>query len=85
MYDDYHDQRVAGVVTIDGEDILGSDVALGVLRRRVGMVFQTATVFPMSIFDNVAFGIKLERALSHQDLLARVEVALTRAALWNEV
>eukprot|EP01037_Dinobryon_pediforme_P004307 gene4307-4357_t len=78
-------QRATGRVTLDGDDILGPEVDLRVLRSRVGMVFQGITVFPMSIFDNVAFGIRLHEHLSHAELAERVEETLMRVALWGEV
>jgi phosphate transport system ATP-binding protein len=85
IYSMYPDQRATGHVTLDGDDILGSQVDLKLLRSRVGMVFQGITVFPMSTFDNVAFGIRLHESLSHAELAARVEQTLVRVALWDEV
>ena len=85
MFDEYPDQRATGAVRLDGVDILGPDVDLGRLRSRVGMVFQSATVFPMSIYDNAAFGARVQERLSHTDTAERVETALTEAALWPEV
>ncbi len=85
MYDDYPGQRATGEVWLDGQDILGPDVDLRALRTRVGMVFQAATVFPMSIYDNTAFGVRVQEALSPTDVDARVEALLTRADLWGEV
>ena len=70
---------------MDGKDILGPDVDLGRLRRRVGMVFQDPTTFPMSIYDNIAFGVNLHEHLSHADRNDRVEASLTRSGLWTEV
>ncbi|MGZ6017474.1 MAG: phosphate ABC transporter ATP-binding protein, partial [Phenylobacterium sp.] len=78
-------QRAEGEIILDGENILGAGVDLARLRARVGMVFQKPTPFPMSIYDNVAFGVRLYENLSKADMDARVEEALTRAALWNEV
>ena len=85
MYDLYPNQRAEGEVLLDGENILSSSMDLNLLRARVGMVFQKPTPFPMSIHDNVAFGIGLYEKLSKADMAMRVEEALTRAALWNEV
>ncbi len=85
IYDLYPGQRAMGEVRIDGHDILAPGVDLNLLRARVGMVFQKPTPFPMSIYDNIAFGIRLYERLSAQDLDARVEQALRRAALWDEV
>ncbi len=85
MYDLYPGQRAAGEVLMDGRNILAPDIDLNVLRSRVGMVFQKPTPFPMTIFENIAFGVKLHERLSRKDLNARVEWSLTRAALWTEV
>jgi phosphate transport system ATP-binding protein len=85
MYDLYPNQRAEGVVLLDGEDLLARDLDLNLLRARVGMVFQKPTPFPMSIYDNIAFGIRLYEKLPKAELDARVESALKRAALWNEV
>jgi phosphate transport system ATP-binding protein len=84
IYELYPNQRAEGSVTLDGEDIL-SVKDLNLLRARIGMVFQKPTPFPMSIFDNVAFGIKLYEKLPRSELEGRIESALTRAALWTEV
>ncbi len=70
---------------VDGKDILDPRQDLNLLRARIGMVFQKPTPFPMSIYDNIAFGIRLYESLSAQDLDNRVEQALRRAALWDEV
>ena len=78
-------QRATGEVLLDGENILDPKIDLAVLRTRVGMVFQKPTPFPMSIFDNVAFGLRMHENLSHADMKDRVEEALKRAALWDEV
>lgn len=84
IYDLYPGQRVDGEVLLDGEDILlAEDVPL--LSARIGMVFQRPTPFPMSIFDNIAFGIGLYRKLPRAALDAEIESALRRAALWDEV
>ena len=85
MYDLYPRQRAEGEVLIDGENILKSSQDLNLLRARVGMVFQKPTPFPMSIFDNIAFGIKLYNRLPQSEIEGRVETALRGAALWNEV
>ncbi len=85
MFSLYPDQRATGEIIMDGQNILGDDVDLIELRTRVGMVFQKPTPFPMSIFDNVAYGIKLKAKLPKSELEARVEEALKGAALWDEV
>ncbi len=85
IYALYPGQKATGEVLLDGENILDSKVDLTVLRARVGMVFQKPTPFPMSIYDNVAFGLRMHEQLSRQDMRARVEEALRRAALWDEV
>ncbi len=85
MYDLYPNQRAEGEVLLDGENILRPDQDLNLLRARIGMVFQKPTPFPMSIYDNIAFGIKLYEKLSKRELDARVEQALRGAALWPEV
>ena len=85
MYDLYPGQRAEGEVLLDGENILSPDLDLNLLRSRVGMVFQKPTPFPMTIYDNIAFGIRLYEKLPKSEMDARVESALKRAALWNEV
>jgi len=85
MYQLYPDQRASGEILIDGQNILDPGQDLNLLRARVGMVFQKPTPFPMSIYDNIAFGIRLYERLAPQDLDERVEGALRRAALWDEV
>ncbi len=85
MYDLYPGQRAAGEVMFDGENIVGAGVDLDRLRARVGMVFQKPTPFPMSVHDNIAFGVKLHERLSRGELDERIEWSLTRAALWDEV
>jgi phosphate transport system ATP-binding protein len=85
MYDLYPNQRAEGTVTFDGEDILSPKQDLNMLRARIGMVFQKPTPFPMSIYENIAFGVRLYERLSKPDLDARVERSLRRAALWEEV
>ncbi|MGV8998127.1 MAG: phosphate ABC transporter ATP-binding protein PstB [Parvibaculaceae bacterium] len=85
IYEMYPGQRASGEINIDGENILKPGADLTELRTKVGMVFQKPTPFPMSIFENVAFGIRLYEKLSRSDLEERVHWALSRAALWNEV
>ncbi|MBV8743002.1 MAG: phosphate ABC transporter ATP-binding protein PstB [Sinobacteraceae bacterium] len=85
MYALYPGHRATGHVLLDGEDILAPTVDLSSLRFRVGMVFQKATPFPMSIFDNVAFGLRLARRIPRGELYERVETALKDAAMWDEV
>lgn len=85
MYDLYPGQRAEGEVLLDGENILMPDQDLNLLRARVGMVFQKPTPFPMSIYDNIAFGVRLYEKLRGDELDDRVESALRRAALWGEV
>jgi phosphate transport system ATP-binding protein len=85
MYDLYPGQRAEGEVLLDGEDILSPNQDVNLLRARIGMVFQKPTPFPMSIYENIAFGIRLYERLSKPDMDARVETALRRAALWEEV
>jgi phosphate transport system ATP-binding protein len=85
MYDLYPRQRAEGEVLLDGENILKSGQDLNLLRARVGMVFQKPTPFPMSIYENIAFGIKLYNKVAKSELDGRVEAALRGAALWGEV
>jgi phosphate transport system ATP-binding protein len=85
IYELYPDQRATGQVLVDGEDILDPRMDLNLLRARIGMVFQKPTPFPMSIYDNIAFGIRLYESLGARQLDERVEEALKRAALWDEV
>jgi phosphate transport system ATP-binding protein len=85
MYDLYPNQRAEGEVMLDGEDILSPKQDVNLLRARIGMVFQKPTPFPMSIYENIAFGIRLYEKLSRHELDERVESALRRAALWDEV
>jgi phosphate transport system ATP-binding protein len=85
MYALYPGQRATGRILMDGEDILRPGVNLSMLRAKIGMVFQKPTPFPMSIQDNVAFGVRLYESLSRADLADRVEESLRRAALWDEV
>ncbi|WP_456383755.1 phosphate ABC transporter ATP-binding protein PstB [Persephonella sp.] len=85
MHDLYHGNRYEGEILLDGKNILADDVDLIDLRSRVGMVFQKPTPFPMSIFDNVAYGLKLRGIKNKSELEGRVEKALKQAALWEEV
>jgi phosphate transport system ATP-binding protein len=85
MYDLYPNQRATGNVTLDGEDILLPSQDLNLLRSKVGMVFQKPTPFPMTIYENIAFGIRLYEKLPKSELDDRVKSALERSALWNEV
>ena len=85
MYDLYPGQRATGEVMMEGQNILDPKLDLNQLRSRIGMVFQKPTPFPMSIYDNIAFGVKLHERLSRSDMDERVEWSLTRAALWPEV
>ena len=84
MYDLYPGQRAEGEVMMDGQNIIAPDVDLNDLRSRIGMVFQKPTPFPMSIYDNIAFGVRLHERLSRAEMDERVEWSLTRAALWGE-
>jgi phosphate transport system ATP-binding protein len=85
MYDLYPSQRAEGEVLLDGEDILSPKQDVNLLRARVGMVFQKPTPFPMSVYENIAFGLRLYQRLPRSELDGRVEQALRRAALWKEV
>lgn len=85
IYELYKGQRATGQILLDGENILDPSVDLIELRMRVGMIFQMPSPFPMSIFDNVAYGLRLKSKLSKSELSARVEEALKGAALWDEV
>ncbi|WP_426147828.1 phosphate ABC transporter ATP-binding protein PstB [Polaromonas sp. DSR2-3-2] len=85
MYSLYPDQRAQGEVLMDGANLLTSKEDVALLRAKVGMVFQKPTPFPMSIYDNIAFGVKLFESLNSADLDERVEWALRKAALWTEV
>lgn len=85
MYDLYPGQRATGEVLFAGQNILGSGLDVNALRSRVGMVFQKPTPFPMSIYDNIAFGIRLHERVSRSEMDGRVEDALRRVALWPEV
>jgi phosphate transport system ATP-binding protein len=85
IYELYGEQRAIGEILLDGENILDPAMDVMELRRRVGMIFQKPTPFPMSVFENVAFGLKLHYKLSKGEMADRVEEALSKAALWDEV
>ncbi len=85
MYDLYPGQRAVGQILLDGKDILDKATDLNKLRARIGMVFQKPTPFPMSIYNNIAFGIKLYESPARSEMDDRVEWALKKAALWDEV
>ena len=85
IYSLYPGQRAEGEVLLDGEDILSKTQDVAVLRTRIGMVFQKPTPFPMSIYDNIAFGIRLNRNLGKAQMDTEVEAAFRRVALWDEV
>jgi phosphate transport system ATP-binding protein len=85
MYELYPEQRAEGRILLDGEDLLASRRDVALLRARIGMVFQKPTPFPMSIYDNIAFGVRLFDNLGAADMDDRVEWALRKAALWDEV
>jgi phosphate transport system ATP-binding protein len=85
MYSLYPEQRAEGELLLDGKNLLDRDLDLNDLRARIGMVFQKPTPFPMSIYDNIAFGVRLHEKMSRGQMDERVEWALQRAALWGEV
>jgi len=85
MYDLYPGQRAEGQIMFKGNNILDAKQDLNLLRARIGMVFQKPTPFPMSIYDNIAFGVRLYEDLSRSEMDDRVEWALQKAAIWNEV
>lgn len=85
MYDLYPGQRATGEVMFDGRNVIAPGMDVNRLRARVGMVFQKPTPFPMSIYDNIAFGVKLHEKLSRSEMDGRVEDVLRRVALWGEV
>ncbi|MCY7307048.1 MAG: phosphate ABC transporter ATP-binding protein PstB [Rhodoferax sp.] len=85
MYELYPEQRAEGEIMLDGENLLTSKKDVALLRAKVGMVFQKPTPFPMSIFENIAFGVKLFENLNSTDMEERVEWALRKSALWDEV
>jgi phosphate transport system ATP-binding protein len=84
MFELYPEQRAEGQIMLDGENILESKLDVTLIRAKVGMVFQKPTPFPMSIYDNIAFGVRLFENLSRTEMDERVEWALKKAALWNE-
>lgn len=85
MYELYPEQRAEGEIMFEGENLLTSKKDVALIRSKVGMVFQKPTPFPMSIYDNISFGVKLFESLSSSDMDERVEWALRKAALWGEV
>ncbi len=85
IYSLYPEQRAEGEILLDGENILSPSVDLNELRSRIGMVFQKPTPFPMSIYDNLAFGLRLYEKLPKSELDGRIEESLRKAALWDEV
>ena len=85
MYDLYPGQRAEGQVMLDGQNVLDPNLDLNLLRARVGMVFQKPTPFPMTIYENIAFGVRLYEKISRSEMDSRVEQALRGGALWNEV
>lgn len=85
MFELYPTQKSTGGIYLDGDNLLTTKTDIAIIRAKVGMVFQKPTPFPMSIYDNIAFGIKLFEKLSKSEMNDRVEWALTKAALWNEV
>jgi phosphate transport system ATP-binding protein len=85
IYELYRDQRATGEVLLDGANIIDPHYDIMALRRKIGMIFQKPTPFPMSVFDNVAYGLKLHYSMKKGEMADRVEEALSRAALWDEV
>ena len=85
MYSLYPDQRAEGEIIVDGEDLVTTRRDVSLIRAKIGMVFQKPTPFPMSIYENIAFGVRLFEDLSRREMDERVESVLTRAALWDEV
>jgi len=85
MFELYPGQRAEGQILLDGEDLLNSRLDISLIRAKVGMVFQKPTPFPMSIYDNIAFGVRLFERLSKGEMDERVQWALSKAALWDEV
>ena len=85
MFELYPEQRAEGEILLDGENILNKKLDVSLIRAKIGMVFQKPTPFPMSIYDNIAFGVKLFESLPRVEMDERVEWALKKAALWNEV
>jgi phosphate transport system ATP-binding protein len=85
MFELYPEQRAEGTITVDGQNVLDRKLDVSLIRAKVGMVFQKPTPFPMSIYDNIAFGVRLFENLSRVEMDERVEWALKKSALWNEV
>ena len=85
MFELYPEQRAEGEILLDGQNILNKKLDVSLIRAKIGMVFQKPTPFPMSIYDNIAFGVKLFETLPRVEMDERVEWALKKAALWNEV
>ena len=85
MFELYPEQRATGRIELDGEEILGSKTDVTLIRAKIGMVFQKPTPFPMSIYDNIAFGVRLFESLPRVEMDERVEWALKKSALWGEV
>jgi len=85
MFELYPEQRAEGEVVMDGDDLIRSRQDVALIRARIGMVFQKPTPFPMTIYENIAFGVRLFEKLSKAKMEERVESALRKAALWNEV
>jgi phosphate transport system ATP-binding protein len=85
IYELYRDQRATGEILVDGKNLLDPSTNVLQLRKQVGMIFQKPTPFPMSVFDNVAYGLRLHNRISKAELVPKVEDALRRAALWDEV
>lgn len=85
IFELYRDQRAEGEIIFRGENILSSETHLPTLRAKIGMIFQKPTPFPLSIYDNIAFGMKLYQKLSRSEIREKVEIALRKAALWEEV
>ncbi|MBK7459299.1 MAG: phosphate ABC transporter ATP-binding protein PstB [Betaproteobacteria bacterium] len=85
MFELYPEQRAEGTISLDGEDILTTKTDVSLIRAKIGMVFQKPTPFPMSIYDNIAFGVRLFESLPRAEMDERVEWALKKAALWGEV
>ncbi|MCK6427959.1 phosphate ABC transporter ATP-binding protein PstB [Betaproteobacteria bacterium PRO7] len=85
MFELYPEQRAEGEVVMDGENLLTTKEDVALIRAKIGMVFQKPTPFPMSIYDNIAFGVRLFERLTRSEMDERVEWALRKAALWNEV
>ena len=85
MFELYPEQRAEGSISLDGENILKSKTDVTLIRAKIGMVFQKPTPFPMSIYDNIAFGVRLFETLPRVEMDERVEWALSKAAIWNEV